>query len=91
MNSSQRYVVTDGFCATNLNDSLVALVIENGKYYSFAKTGKTILQLLENPLSFDDLVAQLAATYNVTEEKCSAETAQFLLSVEAAGLIKRLP
>ncbi|MES2016466.1 MAG: PqqD family peptide modification chaperone [Pseudomonadota bacterium] len=91
MSSSQVYVTTDSFCTTNLDDRLVALVIENGKYYSFGHTGKAILQLLEHPMTLDQLVEKLSASYHVTKETCLTESAQFLVSLEHAGLIKKLP
>lgn len=87
---SASYVWSGNFCSTNLEDRLVALVVDNGKYYSFAKTGKVILQLLETPKSLDELVTNLTATYNVPRETCMAETAEFLTVLEEGGLIKKV-
>ncbi|MDO8653365.1 MAG: PqqD family peptide modification chaperone [Undibacterium sp.] len=89
MNSNTSYVWSGDFCATNLDEHFVALVIENGKYYSFAKTGKSILQLLETPQSLEDLVVKLTSIYHVSQEKCLAETAEFLTILENSGLIKK--
>jgi hypothetical protein len=61
-----------------IDGEVVMLSIENSEYYGMDKVGSRIWELLEQPLSFKDLVSKLINEYEVSKEQCSDETLVFL-------------
>jgi hypothetical protein len=76
-----------GILFNEIDGEVVMLSIENSEYYGMDKVGSRIWQLLENPLSFNELVTILMDEYEVTEEKCCQETKNFLNKITEKKLL----
>ncbi|MDP4291707.1 MAG: PqqD family peptide modification chaperone [Bacteroidota bacterium] len=61
-----------------LDNNQVMMHIEKGKYYGLNPVGKRIWELVEQPRSFEDIVAVLLSEFNVSEEQCREEVKAFL-------------
>jgi hypothetical protein len=72
-----------------LDDNLVMLHIEKGKYYGLNPVGRRIWELLEQPKSAEQLVQALLEEYEVAEQQCRDEVAAFLNSALDSGIIVR--
>lgn len=71
-----------------LDDDLVMLDIEKGKYFSLNPVAGSIWDLLETPRSEAELIAALMEEYEVESEQCTSETQLFLAEMLKLGLIK---
>jgi len=89
MNLNTRYVWSDNFCSTEIDDTLVLLVIDSGKYFSFSKTAKAIWQLLESPSSAEEVTAHLVTRFDISVERCLSETTAFISALESRELVKK--
>ncbi|MEL6477989.1 MAG: PqqD family peptide modification chaperone [Pseudomonadota bacterium] len=71
-----------------MTDQIVAMSLEQGKYFAFRGTARRVWDLLETPLSREDLIHALAADYDVTPEQCRRDCEPFLRDLLAHGLIE---
>lgn len=50
----------------NVDDEMVLMSIDEGKYYGANRIAKELWTLLENPISYADLCQKVAAMFDVT-------------------------
>jgi len=62
--------------------------MEQGKYFSLNSTATAIWELLDKPLSAEELCDRLAEEYEVEKEKCIEDVNAILTEMKALGLIK---
>lgn len=77
--------------AAPLDNSLLMLDVEQGKYFGLNGAGPRIWELLEQPVTEQELVETLLAEYEVTREVCAAEVAAFLASLRERHLLVDVP
>lgn len=74
--------------ANEVGNDTVMMSIDKGKYYGTNKTGSYIWKVLEQPMTFGDLCSQLAADFNITEDKCAAEVVPFIEQLSNESIIE---
>jgi hypothetical protein len=74
-----------------LDDMLLMLDVEHGKYFGLNGTGPRIWELLEQPISEEELIDALLAEYEVTREVCATEVAAFLDGLRQRHLLHDVP
>ena len=70
-----------------IDGEVVMLSIENSEYYGMDKVGSRIWELLEQPVSFQVLVAKLMEEYEVSEQQCTDDTLAFLKKLTDKNLV----
>jgi hypothetical protein len=70
-----------------LNDELVMMDIDKGKYFSLNPVATSIWDKLEKPLSLDALCRLLMDEYEVSEEQCRMEVKEYLDEMEKLGMV----
>ncbi|MZP67306.1 MAG: PqqD family peptide modification chaperone [Bacteroidales bacterium] len=70
-----------------LDDELVMMDIEKGRYFSLNPVATRIWELLENPMGFDELCSMLQNEYDVAEARCREETEKCIADLLGYGLI----
>jgi hypothetical protein len=70
-----------------IDDEIVILSLEKNEYFGLDKVGSRIWELLEQPIFFNRLVAQLTDEYEVTEHQCKEDTLTFLTKMADKKLI----
>lgn len=66
----------------------VMMSIDEGRYYGLNKTGNYIWRILEKPLSFGDLCANVAAEFNLTERQCKEDVEPFIEELTKEKILK---
>lgn len=61
--------------------------IEKGKYFSLNPVATRIWELLESPVSLDELCFMLQKEYDVSEVRCREETEECITELLRFGLI----
>ena len=74
---------------SNLDEDLVMLSVQTGKYYGINSVGRRIWELLEQPQSRSQLCDRLLKEYDVSREQCEQEVSDFLNELEAQGLLSK--
>ncbi len=72
---------------TEIDNEIVLVHPEEGKYYSFNKVGSVIWKLLEEVISVEQLKEKLMQQFSVSEEQCLQEVSDFLKQLSEKGLI----
>lgn len=68
----------DDIFSGSIDDEMVAINIENGKYYQMNKTGSRLLSLLDRPCSIGELCDTVQARYKVDPDVCREEVLDFM-------------
>jgi hypothetical protein len=74
--------------SSELDGEAVILDMESGKYHSLDSTGTRIWEILEDKISFNDIVFQLMREYSVEREQCSTEVEEFINRMADLGLVE---
>jgi hypothetical protein len=73
------------------SDESVLLNLKSGRYFSLDAVGTRIWQLLLEGRTLEATMVQLMREYDVSREELQADIAAFVRSLEAHGLVVRLP
>lgn len=85
----KKYLRNNETISGKLEDELVTMDIEKGKYFSLNPVATRIWELLEKPLDLDELCNILMEEYEVKAEQCIADTKECLLKLAEIGLIAK--
>jgi hypothetical protein len=83
----KRYVQNSHAISGRLQDELVMMDTDKGKYFALNPVATRIWDLLEQPLSVDELCGSLLDEYDVEPEKCHSEVVKYLDQMEKLGLV----
>lgn len=72
-----------------LDDSQIVMDIERGKYFGLNSLGRKIWELLESPLTLDEIINRLLSEYQVSEEVCYKEVSSFINKAISLGIIEK--
>lgn len=84
-----RYIRNDRIISGRLQEELVMLDVEAGKYFGLNEVAARIWELLEKPAGMDELVKILTAEYDISGEACRADVDRYLGEMLKLGLVKR--
>jgi len=82
-----KYIRNSNHISGRLSDEIVMMDIEKGKYYSLNPVATRIWDLLEKPLSLDELCGLLMEEYEVDEEQCRAEVTEVISEMVKLGVV----
>ena len=71
----------------DIHDELVALEPHAGTCFGFNNVAAFVWRKLEQPRTFDELRADLLATYDVDEAQCESELKELLAEMQGEGLV----
>jgi hypothetical protein len=77
----------DGLMTAAVNDELLMMSIEHGKYFNLNAVGTRIWELLETPTTLDGLVAALTTEYDVAPDTARQEVEHFVNALRDRGLL----
>ena len=81
------FVQTPGNIVSDMDGEKVMLSIEKGKYYNLGVLGGVIWELIESPITGDELVKHLLEQYDVEQKECEEEVLSFLNHLKDEELI----
>jgi hypothetical protein len=78
---------TDEHVSAPLEEWLVMMDIDAGKYYLLDGIAQFVWSRLAEPTPVADLVTDLCAHYDVTPDRCEADVLPFLTALHDKGLV----
>lgn len=72
---------------TDLSGEKVMVDFEQGKYFMIKGVGNDIWDMLTDGITVEQIIGNLLAEYEVSEEVCEQEVLKFLNSLEEIGII----
>lgn len=85
---SQIVSQNEGNIVSDMDGEKVMLSIHNGKYYNLGEIGGEIWELIEKPISIQEVITTLLSQYDVTQEQCEEQVLSFLSLLKTEGLIE---
>jgi hypothetical protein len=76
--------------ASEIDDEVVMMNIESGRYYGMDAVGSRIWELISEKIRVRDLIAALVEEYDVGEEQCWSDVMEFLHELSDQNLIEIL-
>ncbi|KQX19302.1 hypothetical protein ASD39_15410 [Sphingomonas sp. Root50] len=73
-----------------VNDELVMMSVQTGRYFNLNMVGAHIWRLLDSPQSLDAMVAILTETYDAPEAAIRAEVLAFLTRLERQDMVSSI-
>jgi len=80
-------VRSEGYLSAEVDNEVAMLNIEKGTCYGLNKVGSRIWNLIEAPMSVNDLCAKLVAEFDVEPQICERQVLDLLEELRAEGLI----
>lgn len=77
----------DGLLTAAVNDELLMMSVEHGKYFNLNAVGARIWELLETPVTVESLIGVLTAEYDVGPDTARQEVERFLAALRDRGLV----
>ena len=80
---------TDDHVSAPLDEWLVMMDVDLGKYYLLDDIASDVWTRLATPTSVADLVDDLCTRYDVAPERCEADVMPFLTELHEKGLVQQ--
>jgi hypothetical protein len=80
---------TDDHVSAPLEEWLVMMDIDAGKYYMLDEIASVVWTRLAAPTSVADLVNELCSRYDVAPSRCEADVLPFLTELHEKGLVQQ--
>jgi len=80
---------TDDHVRAPLDEWLVMMDIDAGKYYLLDGVAAFVWERLAAPTAVSDLVAALCSRYDITAARCEADVLPFLTQLHEKGLVQQ--
>ncbi len=84
-----KYVQNKDILTTELEDSLMMMSIEQGKYFELNPVSKRIWELVDEPKTQEEIIAILLSEFDVTKDQCRTEVSEHLSLLENKKIIFR--
>jgi PqqD family protein of HPr-rel-A system len=91
MSSQSKFIRNTNAISGRLNDELVMMDIKKGKYFSLNPVATRIWDLLDQPLSMEELCTLLTEEYDVDPGQCREEVREYLEEMTRLGLVNEPP
>ncbi|PLX01295.1 MAG: PqqD family protein [Marinilabiliales bacterium] len=70
-----------------MDNEVVMLNLEKGEYYGLDEIGSRIWDIIEDEISFQNLIQKLMEEFEVEESMCAADTKDFLMDLHEKKLL----
>ena len=85
--ASSNYKIRDVCFATEIEDNLIILNSETGKYLELNSSAKFIWKLIENGKNYSEILTFLLDEFEVSREEAQLALDDLLLNIKKQGLI----
>ena len=76
---------------SRIDDDIVMMSVETGRYYGLAHVGARVWALLAEPMEVSALCERLLLEYRVEPERCRSDVIAFLQRMAEEGLVVAKP
>lgn len=78
----------EGNIVSDMDGEKVMLSIANGKYYNLGQVGGDIWTLINEPISVQEVIQAMQASYDVDANECAEQVTSFLKQLVEEDLIQ---
>ena len=84
---SERMLRSNEPLTAPMDDMLLMMSVDQGRYYGLTGVGPRIWELLENPITEAELIERLLLEYDIAPESCRVQVTVFLAGLKERGLL----
>ena len=81
---------SSAFIETTVDDEVVIVSLDQGKFFSLKDTGLVIWQKIDGTRTREHIVAELAEEYDASPEELARDLDGFLAEVIEAGFVRKI-
>lgn len=85
--SNTTYIRNNETISGRLHDELVMMDIQKGKYFSLNQVATQIWDMLEQPLSLEEVCSRLTSEFDIDPVQCRKEVELHLKEMQKLGLV----
>ena len=74
-----------------MDGELVMMSIEHGEYYGVGGVGSRVWELLEQPITVEDITAVICDEFDVEADRCREDINGFARQLLEMGLVRQTP
>ena len=86
----ERYIQNKAIVQSKIGEEVVMLDMDSGFYFGLNSVASVIWGLLANEISFEALIDQLMAQFDVERSLCEADTKELLDQMVEKNIIRRV-
>ena len=90
LSKSSKIVVSKDVVSCNLGEETAMLDMKEGVYYGLNDMGTIIWDLIQKPITIEEIVEKILAEYDVDEETCYIDLKELFGEMLENGLVKIL-
>ena len=87
ISSHSKLVRSPDLVSTNMDNEIVMMSIEKGEYYGIGGVGTDVWELLQEPITIDEILNSVCPEYDISEEGCRSEIDAFISELVRRGLV----
>jgi len=80
-----------GLMSAAVNDELLMMSVDHGRYFNLNGVGARIWELLAEPVTLTQLVDALVREYAIEAEEARGDVEAFLVDLRVRGLLSDMP
>ncbi len=89
IDTEQLYRRDSQLVSTIMDGNMVMMDVEHGAYYGLGSVGTRIWELLEGPVSAQQIIQALCSEFEVDETTCKADVEKFIGDMEEKGMVSK--
>jgi hypothetical protein len=78
-----------GILHSTIDDEIVLFSGDTNSYFNLNRTGSIIWELIENPISVQELINQLATRFQIAPSEITNDVMEYIIPLEKKGIIKK--
>ena len=86
----ERFIQNKAIVQSKIGEEVVMLDMDSGFYFGLNSVASVIWRLLANEISFEALIDQLMAQFDVERSLCEADTKELLDQMVEKNIIRRV-
>ncbi len=75
---------------STIDDEIVLFSGDTNSYFNLNRTGSIIWELIENPISVQGLINQIAARFKIDPSEITSDVMEYIIPLENKGIIKKI-
>jgi hypothetical protein len=84
---TSRVVRNPDLVSADMDGEIVMMSLERGEYYGIGGVGTRVWQLLEQPMTLDQICRTMCSEFEVDESKCRTDMLAFVSDLARNGMV----
>lgn len=83
-----RLIRNPDLISSEIDGEVVMMSIEDGSYFAIGGVGGRVWELLNSPVSIEEIVTKLTTEFDIDEQSCRRDVVNFIQSLLKDGVVR---